>query len=146
MSLTLISSARFAEHQTPPGHPESPARAEAMELVARAWQAGGGALATPRAASRPELERVHDAEYVDLVASASGRAVAFDVDTYTSADSYEIALLAAGAVTDAVDRAMNGSKQRALALIRPPGHHAERNRAMGFCLFNNVGVGAAHAR
>jgi len=146
MSLTLISSPRFAEHLTPPGHPESPARAEAMELVAENWRARGGALAAPRPATGPELERVHDADYLDVVAATSGQAVAFDADTYTSAASYDIALLAAGAVTGAVDRVMNGAGQRVLALVRPPGHHAERNRAMGFCLFNNVAIGAAHAR
>jgi acetoin utilization deacetylase AcuC-like enzyme len=76
----------------------------------------------------------------------TGTAAALDHDTYTSPESYEIALLAAGAVVDAVERVMAGPATAAAALVRPPGHHAERNRAMGFCLFNNVAVGAAHAR
>src|SRR6185436_5748858 len=70
---------------------------------------------------------------------------ALDPDTYTSPESHEIALLAAGAAIDAVERVM-ANDGAALALVRPPGHHAERNRAMGFCLYNNVAVAAAHAR
>src|SRR5204863_1868022 len=65
---------------------------------------------------------------------------------YTSPESHEIALLAAGAAVDAVERVMAESHRTALAMVRPPGHHAERTRAMGFCLYNNVAVGAAHAR
>jgi acetoin utilization deacetylase AcuC-like enzyme len=75
-----------------------------------------------------------------------GRSKQLDPDTYTSPESHEIALLAAGAAIDAVERVMGGSHQAAVAMVRPPGHHAERDRAMGFCLFNNVAVAAAHAR
>jgi acetoin utilization deacetylase AcuC-like enzyme len=80
------------------------------------------------------------------VAEVAGKRAALDADTYTSPESHEIALLAAGAVVDAVERVMAGSGRAAAALVRPPGHHAERNRAMGFCLFNNAAIGAAHAR
>jgi acetoin utilization deacetylase AcuC-like enzyme len=72
--------------------------------------------------------------------------MALDPDTYTSPETYEIARLAAGAGIDAVERVMSGRNTRALALVRPPGHHAERNRAMGFCFYNNVAVAAAHAQ
>ncbi len=75
-----------------------------------------------------------------------GRAVALDPDTYTSPESYEVALLAAGAAIDAAERALGASDTAAFALVRPPGHHAERDAAMGFCLLNNVAVAAAHAR
>jgi len=74
------------------------------------------------------------------------RAVSLDPDTYTSPESYDVALLAAGAAIDAVERAMSGSHSYTLAMMRPPGHHAEPAHAMGFCLFNNVAVAAAHAR
>ena len=146
MSLLLIHSDRFADHQTPPGHPERAERAEVMEVVAGEWRRQGGEVVAPREATGEQLRRVHDAEYLSRIAETAGRAVALDVDTYTSPETYEIALLAAGAAVDAVERVMGGSATRALALVRPPGHHAEPNRAMGFCVYNNVAVAAAHAR
>ena len=146
MSFSVISSERFADHQTPPGHPESPERAAVMDVVATEWRRRGGEVVAPRAATDEQLARVHDAQYRRRLAEAAGSAVALDPDTYTSPETYEIALLAAGAAVDAVERALGGQHQRVLALVRPPGHHAERGRAMGFCLFNNVAVAAAHAR
>jgi acetoin utilization deacetylase AcuC-like enzyme len=144
--LIVISSPRFSEHQTPPGHPEAPERADAMDVVAEDWRRLGGEVVAPRAASLEQLLRVHSAAYVRRLEGVAGRAVALDPDTYTSPESYEIALLAAGAAIDGVERAMAGPHRRTLALVRPPGHHAEADRAMGFCLFNNVAVAAAHAR
>src|SRR2546425_5447376 len=141
-----MPTARFGEHQTPPGHPERPERASVMDEVARRWRARGGEVADPRAATREQLIRVHTADHVRRISETAGRAVALDPDTYTSPESYEIALLAAGATIDAVERVMAGTNRAAVAMVRPPGHHAERNRAMGFCLFNNVASGAAHAR
>jgi acetoin utilization deacetylase AcuC-like enzyme len=146
MSLILISSDRFAEHQTPPGHPEGPERAEVMDAVAAQWRRRGGEVVAPRRATSEQLARVHDADYLRRISETAGRAVALDPDTYTSPDSHEVALLAAGSAIDAVERVMGRSHQTALALVRPPGHHAERDRAMGFCLYNNVAVAAAHAR
>jgi acetoin utilization deacetylase AcuC-like enzyme len=154
MSLILISSDRFAEHQMPPGHPERPERAEVMEVVASRWQKRGGEVTAPHVATNEQLSRVHTAEYIASIAATAGRAVALDPDTYTSPESHGIALLAAGAGIDAVELVMNPerSKDRSanpnavLAMVRPPGHHAERSRAMGFCLFNNIAVAAAHAR
>jgi acetoin utilization deacetylase AcuC-like enzyme len=146
MSLILISSERFAEHMTPPGHPERAERAEAMDVVASRWRERSGAVAPPPPATEDQLARVHDAGYVRAIAGTKGRAVALDPDTYTSPDSYDVALLAAGAAIDGVERVMSGAHTSAFALVRPPGHHAERDRAMGFCLFNNVAVAAAHAR
>jgi acetoin utilization deacetylase AcuC-like enzyme len=146
MSLILISSPRFAEHQTPPGHPEAPERAEAMDVVAAEWRRQGGEVVAPRAATREQLARVHDADYVRRLDELAGRSTALDPDTFTSPETHEVALLAAGAAVDAVERVMGGKRQSALVLVRPPGHHAEANRAMGFCLYNNVAVAAAHAR
>ncbi len=145
MPLIVIASEHFAEHQTPLGHPESPERAEVMNLVAQQWRQHGEVVA-PRAATREQLARVHDAEHLRRMSETAGSAVALDPDTYTSPETYEIALLAAGAAVDGVERVMGGQHQRALALVRPPGHHAERGRAMGFCFFNNVAIAAAHAR
>ena len=145
MPVILIHSERFAEHQTPPGHPERPERAEAMDAVASRWRARGLEIVAPRAATHEQLARVHDEDHVRRMAQLAGTAAALDPDTYTSPETHEIALLAAGACVDAVERMMGTTGHAAAALVRPPGHHAERNRAMGFCLFNNAAVGAAHA-
>ena len=146
MSLIVISSERFAEHMTPPGHPESPERAEVMDVVAAEWRARGGEVVAPREASREQLARVHSPEHLRRISETAGVAAALDPDTYTSPDTFEVALLSAGAAVDAVERVMGGSHTRALVLSRPPGHHAERDRAMGFCFYNNIAVAAAHAR
>jgi acetoin utilization deacetylase AcuC-like enzyme len=145
--LTVFTSDRFADHLMPPGHPERVERAEVMQVVAAEFRRRGGMVIEPRAATDEELARVHDREYVRMIRETAGRATALDPDTFTSPDSYEVARLAAGAALAGVDHVLNaGSGGRALAMIRPPGHHAERNRAMGFCLFNTIAVAAAHAR
>ena len=147
MGLTVFTTDRFADHLNPPGHPERLERAEVMQVVASEFRQRGGAVVAPRPATTEELARVHDREYIGLIREAAGRAVALDADTFTSPDTYEVALLAAGAAVSAVDHVLAGpAGSRALAMVRPPGHHAERNRAMGFCLFNNIAVAAAHAR
>ncbi len=146
MSLIIVSTERFAEHQTPPGHPECPERARVFDAIAARWREGGGEVVAPREATHEQLARVHDASYIQRISETMGQAVALDPDTYTSPESYEIARLAAGAAVDAVERVMGEPHTDAFALVRPPGHHAERNRAMGFCLFNNIAVAAAHAR
>ena len=146
MPLIVVASERFAEHEMPPGHPEASERAEVMDVVAADWRKRGGELVAPRAATREQLARVHSDEHLRRMAETAGRSLALDPDTYTSPETYEVALLAAGAGIEIVERVLGGKEQRALALVRPPGHHAERGRAMGFCLFNNIAVAAAHAR
>lgn len=146
MSLIILTSDRFADHLTPPGHPERVERAEVMQVVASEWRRRGGAVADPGPATDEQLTRVHDAEYVSLVDETAGRAVALDPDTVTSPESSDVARLAAGAACAAVDAVLDGTAQRGMAMVRPPGHHAERGRAMGFCLFNNIAIAAAHAR
>ena len=147
MSLTIFTANRFADHLNPPGHPERVERAEVMQVVASEFRQRGVRVIEPRPATADELARVHDRDYLSLLRETSGRATALDPDTYTSPDSYEVALLAAGAGVAAVEHVLDGpAGTRAFALVRPPGHHAERNRAMGFCLLNNIAVAAAHAR
>lgn len=147
MGLTIVTSTRFADHVTPPGHPERPERAEAMEVVAGRWRNEGVPCVEPRAASDADLLRVHDEAYVRRIAELRGRAAMLDPDTFTSPESDDVARLAAGAVLTGVDLVLEGGDgARAIALVRPPGHHAERDRAMGFCLYNSIAVGAAYAR
>lgn len=118
-----------------------------MQGVATAFRRGGGSVVEPRPATDAELGRIHDQAHLDRMRDTAGRATALDPDTFTSPDTYDAALLAAGAVISGVDHVLDaGPGARALAMVRPPGHHAERDRAMGFCLFNNVAIGAAHAR
>jgi acetoin utilization deacetylase AcuC-like enzyme len=142
----LYDDSLFREHDAGEGHPEAPARLEAVRRGLR--EAGLEARLigrTPRPVTREELQRVHTAEHVDRIASSQGRTMRFDPDTQAGPRSYEAALLAAGAVVDAVDQVVGGDLDRAFCCVRPPGHHAESDRAMGFCLFNNVAVAAAHA-
>src|SRR5262245_25699824 len=147
MSLVLVTSDRFADHLTPAGHPERVERAEVMQAVAIRWQESSGTVLEPRAATDDDLSRVHTLEHVANMTARRGRVTMIDEDTFTSPDSEEVGRFAAGAVLTAVDHVLDvHPRSRALVMVRPPGHHAEAGRAMGFCLYNNIAVGAAHAR
>jgi acetoin utilization deacetylase AcuC-like enzyme len=143
--VIVVSSPRFAEHTTPPGHPERPDRAEVFDAVAESFRARGGDVRDPRLVTDDELARVHTARYLAEFAGLAGRAAMLDADTYTSPESHEIARLAAGAAVQAGELAWSEGRP-VLALVRPPGHHAEPDRAMGFCLLNNIAVAAAALR
>lgn len=143
--MLVISSVRFAEHTPPPGHPERPERADVFDVVALGVRRRGGTVQEPRPATRDELARIHTPAHLDRIASTAGQPVMLDPDTFTSPESEEIARLAAGAAIEAARHAWR-SGDVALALVRPPGHHAEPNRAMGFCLYNNIAVAAAALR
>src|SRR5919201_6630658 len=91
MLLIVIHSERFADHQTPPGHPERPERAEVMDVVAGRWKKRGGGVVAPKPATDEQLARVHDTDYLRRIAETSGRAVALDPDTYTSPESHGVA-------------------------------------------------------
>jgi acetoin utilization deacetylase AcuC-like enzyme len=145
MSLIVIHTDKFGDHRPPPGHPERVERAEVMHGVAAAWKHRGRIVQPPRPATRDELRRVHGDTHLAAIDKTAGRAESLDPDTYTSPDSRDVALLAAGAAIGGVETIVQSRATRVMALVRPPGHHAERDRAMGFCLYNNIAAAAAHA-
>lgn len=135
-------------HETGPGHPENGARLDAIndQLIAAGVDPWLIQCEAPQV-TRAQLERVHDAAYLDALEQAAPTETLrqLDPDTTMGPHSLEAARHAAGAVVAAVDAVMTGQPRRAFCAVRPPGHHATRNRAMGFCLYNNVAVGIAHA-
>jgi acetoin utilization deacetylase AcuC-like enzyme len=134
------------EHDTG-RHPENPDRIRAIEMALEAQDWHGLELIEAPAASPEELLRVHPQSHIDAIESLSEVGGGFiDADTVLSARSYDAALRSAGAAAHAVDLLLDeGGSGFAFCGLRPPGHHAERDRAMGFCLFNNIAVGVAHA-
>ncbi len=148
MTTALFTHPACLGHDPGRSHPERPAR---LEAVLKALDAAEFAALDRREAPRAEaaqVARAHSAAYVDEILDAvpaQGR-VGIDPDTFLSPDSGEAALRAAGAVCAAIDAVMAGEVANAFCAVRPPGHHAEPHRAMGFCLFNSVAVGALHAR
>jgi acetoin utilization deacetylase AcuC-like enzyme len=143
----LLRSPAFLGHDTG-SHPENPGRIVAIDAELEQQDLIGG---RPEISFRPAglaaLERVHRLEYLDEIeeiALLGGGSL--DADTLVLTDSWETALLAAGAAVAAVDAVLDGRAASAFALVRPPGHHALSNRGMGFCLVNNAAVAAAHAR
>src|SRR6266446_3090763 len=159
MTTALIYDPIFLEHITPEQHLEKPERMQwAMDVLRGLnWLEREGLVQlAPRAATVDELAAVHERDYIQKV-EAAARKVAekqesggrktrfFATDTYVSARSYEAAIKAAGAPITAIDAIMKGEVNNAYCLVRPPGHHAVAESAMGFCLFNNVAVAARYA-
>ena len=133
------------DHHPPDGHPEHAGRLEAVTAGARA--SGVEIVDSRSPAPRAALERVHTADHVDRIFTAAPPAgeVSLDADTWMSPGSLDAALAAAGAGLAAVDAVLDGETEAAFVAARPPGHHAEPDRAMGFCLFNTVAIAAMHA-
>jgi|YelNatPaOPRAMG01_1025707.scaffolds.fasta_scaffold63022_2 acetoin utilization deacetylase AcuC-like enzyme len=143
----IVKDNRYLDHIMDPGHPESPDRLVAIyKMLEERDMKDLFEFIKPRLATREELEMIHSPSYIDLVASTSGKTYfRLDMDTSTCAKSYETALLAAGGLLELIKAVLEGALDNGFALVRPPGHHAERDRAMGFCLFNNVAIGAKYA-
>jgi acetoin utilization deacetylase AcuC-like enzyme len=146
--LLVATDPRFADHDPGRGHPERPAR---LDAVLTGLRAAGEREAfrelESRLATRAELETVHTAAYVDELERFCARGGGgLDADTSASPASWNVALLAAGAGLAAADALERGEGDAAFCAVRPPGHHALASRAMGFCLLNNVAVVAANLR
>lgn len=142
----IVKDRRYLNHGSA-YHPESPARLEAIYAMLEQSDMDGHFIdIAPRYADREEIALVHDPQHIKEVAETAGKAHSFlDADTETTPDSFDTALLAAGGFLNAVDEVLSGSVDNAFALIRPPGHHASRQHSAGFCLFNNIALGAMHA-
>ena len=145
----VVYHPRYLEHRPGRGHPERPERLTAIvdRLRAEATLENLRWI-TPTPADRPSIETVHEARYVRHVQDVAARAPALlDAgDTPVSKESYDVACLAAGGVIGAIDEVMAGRLRNAFCAVRPPGHHARPAAAMGFCLFNNVAIGARHVQ
>ncbi len=145
--IGVVSDPIFLDHRNPPGHPE---RVERLTAIRQGLEARGLLGRMTPVAARPatpeELVAVHTPEHVARIASLAGRELDLDPDTYVSPGSATAAHAAAGGSVDLARAVWRGDLDGGFALVRPPGHHAEADRAMGFCLFNNVAVAAAAVR
>ena len=148
MSTSFIYDPHFLDHETGT-HPDPPSRLEAIHGALEADRSLWFRLqhVKPAPASDEDITRCHSAELIDQIREASERgAGTLDADTIISRQSFDVARLAAGAATIAVDRVVEGETKTAFVAARPPGHHAKPNKAMGFCLFNNAAIGARYAQ
>ncbi len=148
MMLRLYTHPACLQHDPGPRYPEQPARLRVvLQALDRDCFAAIDRIEAPRV-TREQLLRVHSAQHIEHILSsapAEGDICQLDPDTVMSSGSVEAALRAAGAAVAAVDAVLDGTAPRAFCAVRPPGHHATADRAMGFCLFNNIAVAAAHA-
>ena len=139
-AVHLVEDDRYRDHSGPDGHPERPERLLAVRQALAAHEADLVRL-DARPAEPDEVLRVHDETHLRGLEAAAARApTQLDADTYVSAASFEVALLAAGGAVTIAEAIVSGGAKHGLAAVRPPGHHAEAGHAMGFCLFNNVAV------
>lgn len=138
----------FLEHQTGYGHPESPERIPAIfNLLKQKEPEIDKIVIQPRQASEEEISLVHTPSYIEKVKAVSERGGGYlDMDTHLSQKSYEAALFAAGAALSALERVFSGQADNAFCVVRPPGHHALEDQGMGFCLFDNLAIGARFAQ
>ena len=143
----LVIDTRYQDHQPGQQHPERPARIGNLLRAVESYRRPGLTSVAPRLASEDEIGLIHDTAHIGRVAATAGRpSFTFDADTQVSALSYDTARLATGGLLAILDAVMDGEVDNGFGLVRPPGHHAERNRAMGFCLFNSAAIGAQYLR
>src|ERR1051325_10564279 len=148
MSRTaVVVDADYLKHDPGEFHPERPERIEVLLGLARELDSEKFQLLPPKSASRSEIELCHDSDYIRLVESTSSRnGYALDGDTVTSRDSFAVGLLAVGGFLRVLEAIAAGESRNGFALVRPPGHHALSDRAMGFCLFNTIAIGAQYLK
>jgi len=148
MSTGIVKDTRYMDHWMGDYHPECPQRLKVIyDMLEEPDMEGKFQEITPRFADKKELLLVHAGYYVETLAATAGIEYTYlDPDTQTCAASYDAAVLAAGGLCEAISKVCAGKLKNAFALVRPPGHHAERGQAKGFCLFNNVAVGARYAQ
>jgi acetoin utilization deacetylase AcuC-like enzyme len=143
----IVVDERYQDHYTGRNHPERPARINTLLSLVQEYQRPGLKHFAPRTATPEEIALIHDPAHVGRVAAtAKQNYFAFDADTPVSSHSYATALLATGGLLTLLEAIMTRDVDNGFALVRPPGHHAERNRAMGFCLFNSAAIGAQYLR
>ncbi len=141
----LILDPRYQRHHTPQGHPERPERIQTLLPLLPTPADKNFITLNPRTATSEEIALNHSKEYIqEVLATRHKKSFTFDSDTYTSSESYETACLATGGVLVLLDAVLEHKVKNGFALIRPPGHHAEYNQAMGFCLFNNIAIAARY--
>jgi len=142
--IGVVFDPAYLRHDTGPGHPES---SERLQSICRMLDAFPNIpRIAARRATREELQLIHRPEYVDKILNMNVTEIEMlDPDTAVSPASKEAALIAAGGVLEAVRLVLDGSFENVFCAVRPPGHHAESDKAMGFCLFNNIAIGAAWA-
>lgn len=143
----IVRDRRYLDHGSEYIQPETPSRLEAIYAMLEAPDMDAHFVEIePRYADLKEIALVHDPKHIERVAGTAAKAHAYlDSDTETTPESFETARLAVGGLFNAIDEVMAGSVDNAFALVRPPGHHARRSDSAGFCLFNNIALGAMHA-
>lgn len=145
MSVGIVRHDIYLKHETDSYHPENPNRLRRIYAMLDEMGPAGLTYVEPRLATAEEIALNHEPAYIASIAETAGKpSVRLDPDTATSPESYRAACMAAGGVLALADKLMAGEVEGGFALVRPPGHHAERARAMGFCIFNNVAVGARY--
>jgi len=143
----VVIDPEYLKHEPGEFHPEKPERIRALLDLAEKLDRDKFQVLPPKAATRSDIESCHGRDYVTLVESTSKtHRYALDGDTITSRDSFGVGLLAVGGFLRLIDSIAAGESKNGFALVRPPGHHALRDRAMGFCLFNTIAIGAQHLK
>jgi acetoin utilization deacetylase AcuC-like enzyme len=145
LAVGIVKDDIYLQHITDDYHPENPRRLEHIYAMLETLDQTGLTYVSPRMATHEEIALNHESFYIDSIARTSGKSrTQLDGDTVTSQKTHEAALAAVGGVLELSDAIQSSRVRNGFALVRPPGHHAERSRAMGFCIFNNIAIAARY--